>query len=518
MEKLPRGPRPSPRRLARDAAIVLALSLALLGLLEAAARVAGFAPRESHAALPDKRPGAFRIVTAGGSTVAGVPEGRLGYARQLVATLRELVPRRDVELHNLARPGADSSDVRRAVSRAVEAEPDLLVVLTGHNEFLRRSPEGPRLRLLQRLRDGSALALALERALDRVGVGASRDQSAGPERIPPVDRASADFQHRVAGFHDNLAAIVAMAREREVPLVLCTAPSNLADWPPVHRSLAGGSANPRYQDDLRRLAGLLGADRPEELIREAEALMGRYGEDAMLQFLTGRAERALGRPDRARESFLRARELDPLPWRVLPEFNDAVRAFAATPGVRVVDVERLFEERAADGLVGFELVCDNCHPTPLGNALIARAIAEAMAEQGLLLPRNTSLPPSAEWLARVERGLGGPEARRRVRARWLLSNALYAMTAPFHNREAARDYLERARAIAPTDWRVWANLGTLALLDGKLRKGRAQLRRAERLKGAPLDPDDRGSHPYLAEALQWMGARPASQPGGPGGS
>ena len=105
-------------------------------------------------------------------------------------------------------------------------------------------------------------------------------------------------------YHANLAAIVATAAARGVPLILCTAPSNLADWPPAHRHLATEPSQP---------------DPPE----------------ALVYFRRGEVLRSEGRSDEARDQFARALELDPVPRRAFQEFNDGVRAQASRPGVRV---------------------------------------------------------------------------------------------------------------------------------------------------------------------------------------
>jgi tetratricopeptide (TPR) repeat protein len=238
----------------------------------------------------------------------------------------------------------------------------------------------------------------------------------------------------------------------------------------------------------------------------------------MLDWLEATSLRVLGRDEDARALFHRARETDPRPLRALDVFNDSVRAYASTPDVRVIDAERLFERHAGDGFVGFDLVADNVHPTPLGNALIAREIARVMAEEGWLVPATAHLGSAAHWEASAWRRQGGAEAQRAARARWLLSNAIYAQKSPFLNRTAARDYLERAREIAPGDWRIWANLGALSLFEGHTERGRRQLARATALKGGLLDPRDDAT-PYLEEALARAGLTPeALSPRSAGGS
>lgn len=444
----------------RDASIVAALTLLLLFVLEAGAR------RLARPEPAPKAEGAYRVLALGGSTVAGVPESAYGFVAQLRHALLRLAPGRRIEMLNLARPGADSAVVRRSLEAWIDADPDLVIVLMGHNEFLDRPRRTALGRSLRRLRDASALARLATDTAERFGISRTPAEP-GASPIEPVARTGPEFDATRAAFRDNLGAIVSLARDRGVSLILCTAPSNVADWPPVPAASDPGDAHALY--------------------REGQALRRR------------------GRGADARERLKRAKELDPYPLRALDVFNDAVRALDGTPGVRVVDVERLFEEHSADGLVGFELVCDNCHPTPLGHALVARAILAAMAQEGPLVDAAADLGDAEAWVARLEHRLGADAAR--VRARWLLSNGVYSMKAPFRNFAAARDYLDRAARAAPDEWRVWANLATLALLEGDLERGRSGLRRAQALKGAPLDPEDRGSLPALREALARSGIR-----------
>jgi lysophospholipase L1-like esterase len=456
------------RKLLRDALVLVAASVLLLAALEGAARLLGVGAPE-RPSLPPKSAGVFRILALGGSTVQGVPDGERGFVAQLDRGLRRAAPGRPLEVRNLARSGAGSTAVRATLEAVLGAQPDLLIVLTGHNEFLDPPPGS-----LQRLRNASWLARA-------VSGGSPGDlvEEPFPETLTPIDREGAAFQRRVLRFRENLAAIVSLAAEAGVPLLLCTAPSNLADWPPAHRRVTG----------------------PDEALR---------------LYVEGRALLENGQPGAARAHFERARDLDPIPRRAFGSFNELVRAQAGRPGVRLVDVAASFQAHAEQGLVGFDLVCDNCHPTPLGNAIIAREIAAVMAEEGLFLARGAPIAGLDLWLERLEAAGGGPDERRRALLRWLLSNALYAMKTPFFNFEASRKYLEQARALAPNDWRVYANLASLELLAGDPPAGRRALRRATELRGRPLDPEDRRVTPYLKEALE--GARLDPRDPGAGGS
>ena len=492
----------TPKQLSRDALHVALATLVLLAALELGTRALGLGAPERFA-LPPKLPGEFRILAVGESTVQGVPEGAYGFVAFLQHELQRLAPQRAIRIHNLARSGEGSAYVREVLAQTLGADIDLAIVMVGHNEFLvAERTRGWRGALL-RLREHSRLATWLARASGRDGAGAVEPPL--PEEILPVWPDSAEHARVVEGFRANLEASVALARSRGVPLILCTAPSNLADWPPGDERVARDDAA-AHAAAVRSARGLLAAGQAAQAQGELALAREREGDDAMLLYLEARADVALGRPEAARPRFERARDRDLVPRRASHAINESIRAAAArAPDVELVDAAQLFESEAPHGLVGFDLVCDNCHPTPRGHALIGHAIAAALARRGWLLSQDAPLGSVAEWLARLDVRLGDAETRQRIHARWLLSNALYAMKTPFFNFEASRRYLEQVRQLAPGDWRVWANLATLSLLDGDVSRGRRQLLLATRLRGGALDPSERGTLPYLAEALSRSG-------------
>jgi lysophospholipase L1-like esterase len=455
----------------RDALAVIAAGAMLALVLEGGARWLDIGAPE-RPELPPKRSDVFRILALGGSTVQGVPDGDFGFVTQLALGLPTLSGEREIEILNLARSGASSAEVRDLLGAGLAAEPDLVILLTGHNEFLAPHATRGLAGWLQRTRDASYLARALSARADAT----SADPAAPVPTVGPELR-----EDVLDAFARNLDRIVETAGRAGVPLLLLTAPANLADWPPAHRHLAPDPSH----DDPRV---------------------------AFAHFQRGRGLRDQGRASDARAQFELALERDPVPRRAVRRQNEAVRAHARRSGVRVVDVVEHFQRIARDGLVGLELIADNCHPTPRGNAVIAQRIAAALSEQGWGLARETAIGEPEDWLARARRRVGGPELQARSQLRWLLSNAIYAMKTPFFNFEASRHYLERARSLAPGDWRIHANLGTLGLLQGDEGAGRRALARAEQLKGEPLDPTDRHLTPYLAEALtgEW---RPSSAGG-----
>ena len=222
----------------------------------------------------------------------------------------------------------------------------------------------------------------------------------------------------------------------------------------------------------------------------------------MLLFLLGRAEAGRGRYERAKPLLLKARDRDPYPWRILSDFNEMIRATSDVSGVVLADIEAAFERHAPGGLVGFDLIADNCHPTPKGSSILARELLEVMAREGFFLSDLRHLPDLSMQLKIFTSASSRTRASKNQELAYLLANAKYVMKVPFFNFEASERYLRRALELAPQDWRIWANLASVSLLTARTEDGLRQLQRATLLHEGPLDPDDRSNTPYLREALK----------------
>jgi len=476
------------------------VTLALLCLLEGVCRLALPAPDKVR--LPPKEQGAFRVVALGGSTVYGTPIPEFGIVAMLEHELEQMLDGARLDLINLGKPGADSQAVLARLRQALAAQPDLVIVLMGHNEYLDRKGEHPdwRADLLDRAR-GFALGRALDSAAARIRDPRQARHFVMPDRLEPYDRASAWFQGRQERFRRSLLEALELCQRAGVPILLCTAPFNLADWPPVHEDIAWASPIPAYDRLLADLAEQIAEGRLEEAKQRAEQSLSQYGEDAMLLYVKGKIAQAEARDEEALELFRRAKDLDPYPWRALTLLNDMTRSFSGAAGAAVADVEEAFLKAAPGGLVGFDLVADNCHPTPLGSAVAAAAIAGRIRELNWLPGLSAARAPK-ELLEDYLGGLNPPGREAELWLEWRLQNALYCMKSPFYFFSASMKYLDDALASHPQDWRLYANRATVHWLEGRIEEGRADLSRALDLKGGPLDVEDRAVTPYLKEALE----------------
>ena len=98
--------------------------------------------------------------------------------------------------------------------------------------------------------------------------------------LVPVDRAQVETATQ--RYRENLDAIVATAQAAGVPLLLCTAPSNLSEWPPAEHHLAWPEDRADPAAEVARVRELLDAGRHVEAGELAARALASYPDDALL--------------------------------------------------------------------------------------------------------------------------------------------------------------------------------------------------------------------------------------------
>lgn len=306
-----------------------------------------------------KEPDTLRIVLLGESSIM-----RLGKA-PLLEELLEQQLRQPIEILNFGFQGCGSERILLCAREALAYEPDVLLVYTGHNEFV----------------SGSNPATMTE----ATGANAWADRALHARTVQlaakllytyfPPPRASLEGRERLyrdeekesfyAAFERNLEQIVTLARQRGVPVLLGTVAYNYM-FPPTHVIEPGAE----FDEVIDMLAET-----------SANDVAARFPHDPIAEYAIGRFEVSRGNALQAREWIDRSFLHDARPHRADARINAIIRRVAERNDAPLVDVHAAIIAAAPNGVPGIELLSDNCHLNDAGNQILLASFAAAIAER-----------------------------------------------------------------------------------------------------------------------------------------
>lgn len=444
----------------------------------------------------------FRVVALGGSTTYGRPwYGQTSFSHWLEVLLNRFDGQHQYEQINAGGVSYASYRVHRVMDEMISYDPDLFVVYSGHNEFLEArsfaeiKSENP---LLSKLRSGlhhSRTYSILMRTITKVskrnvveGKVLSEEVADQLESVAGPDLYHRDPEFRqgvLTQYRASILSMVRLARQCDVPIVLCTLPSNLAGFSPF-KSENKISLTPEeylvwqeYYDMGREALERDDVDSALTALLTAKSIDSSH---AQLNFYLGLAYAQLGENNRAFKAFNRAKEEDIVPLRVLDEMNQIIRDVGEQEHVPIADVEATFRRVSPDGLPGNAFFADHVHPTIEGQQLVSWVILETLITSGLvplalekwqkstvaarrfLSDSLAEVPP--HYKAQGERGVGRvlfwarkfSEAEQAYKKAWTqlkdmpdIPKMLGYLELYKGHGDKALAYFERAEAIAPGD-------------------------------------------------------------------
>ncbi|HAY80955.1 MAG TPA: hypothetical protein DCY79_14205, partial [Planctomycetaceae bacterium] len=284
----------------------------------------------------EKPEGCYRVFCLGGSTVRGRPyQTDTAFARWLELELATCDPSRTYEVVNCGGLSYASYRLRVLLDEVLQYDPDLIVLATGHNEFLEdrtydaiksRSKwrawfedRANRLRLVTTTK--ALLGRATPTSKSSSGKVVLGDQVEtrldAPGGYGTYHRDDAWQQDVISHFDISVRAMVNRCREAGVPLILVRLGSNLRDTAPFKSEHPEDLALPQenaWQGAFEE-ATSLEQDAPEQALeayQRAETIDGEY---ALLAFRIARVLDRLGRYEEAAAYYQKARDLDVCPLR-----------------------------------------------------------------------------------------------------------------------------------------------------------------------------------------------------------
>lgn len=339
--------------------------------------------------------GEFRVAVIGASeTIAYpyAPAGAASFATLLGKGLAAVHAATPWSTAPIGEPAVDSTGLVRCAELALRAQPDVLCVTLGGNEFTRRLfitepllPPDP----LRWIRDVTTRArLWFPRPSEEVasktrpGFEAELLLQAVPD-ARPADPPFADLplaRDEIELLHERTRAtmrhITAIARPRGIDVWFLLAPFDLAGTWPVGMN----ERIPAIDALVRRAQRDLGTVTRAEI----DALLAEHPTRADLHFLLGLWLRHHGDADAARAAFVRARDLDPAPQHPTSELVELIRSTAAQLQTPFVDLD--IPLAAPDGLPDPARYLDAKHPDLIGHQQIAWHLALELAARGNIPP------------------------------------------------------------------------------------------------------------------------------------
>lgn len=311
------------------------------------------AARPGSTAEPFQMPkpeGVYRIFILGGSIAQGFP------GDTLQRSLQEAFDGKAVEAINCGMGGYDSHRELLLTQELLGYQPDALVLLSGHNEFVGSEPVSRWRLWLSSLRRG-------------------------PPAVPDAGGQSArENAQRDAVFERNMRALLAAAKAKGVAVVVAIPPLNYRD---ALTRAAEPFSEPLFVSGWR---DYLRGDRDgaRERWREVARSAGSARARSPALFYLGRLAEEKKEWEEASRLYAEALDADPMGAQgAVPARLARLRALAAEGGALIADLDAAFRRRAAPRAPGLESFYDGVHwreplhevvALELGRALFAGAV------------------------------------------------------------------------------------------------------------------------------------------------
>lgn len=336
--------------------------------------------------LAEKPENGYRVFVVGGSTVQGRPwETETAFAKWLELAISACEPDRKVEVINCGGVSYASYRLSLIVDEIAGYSPDLIVLCTGHNEFLEQ-------RTYPKETHIPAVVLSLHQALSnlksyrwlRSSLIRGRSQNSEAQILDDQVITKLDYENGLARFTKqnlqremvarhfrfNLRKMLQTILSRKVNVIVAVPPANQKDCPPF-KPVADWSP-----DDRSRFEGM--QDDEFETVPSVDRSADYY-------FHRGQLNLSSGRLDAARQDFDQAIELDICPLRMTEQLRQAtlreVKAILSSSKdghLLYIDLHQKCRSVSKQGIVGNDLLVDHVHPSIGTHQQIARWLLELL--------------------------------------------------------------------------------------------------------------------------------------------
>jgi len=335
-----------------------------------------------------KAQGTYRIVVLGESAAYGDPDPAYGFSRYLEVMLRDQFPGVKFEVVNTGITAINSHVVLPIARDLARHQTDLFIIYAGNNEVV--GPFGPGTVFTSSAMNLPAIRASIFLRNTRLGQLASRAMQPKQKQRQDWRGMEMFLAHQISedsplmtptysNFEANLRDMISAAQDSGAKVMVSTVGTNLRDCAPFgseHRRGLKPEALAQWNEIARQAVWLESTGSYAEALKLYKADAEIDPKFAELQFRIARCLWMLGDFEGAKQSFVRAQNLDTLRFRADSKINDILRSVGTKSGtdVTLLDASSLFEKESVNGVPGADLFFDHVHMNPHGNYVLAEAM------------------------------------------------------------------------------------------------------------------------------------------------
>lgn len=371
--------------------------------LTASERMDIFRRDEFAAQKPDDE---FRAFCLGGSTVQGRPYAiETSFTTWLELSLTAAEPRRSWQVINCGGVSYASYRLLPILKEVLNYEPDLIIVYSGHNEFLEERTYSEYKQAASWKRESHEWASQL-RTYQLIREGWLQLSHSSNETEPDVDvlpsevLARLDFENGLELFQrddqwtatveqhyiENLHRMIELCRLQNVPILIVNPVENLRDCAPFKSEFSSNTSSETQHQLTELLSSRTNSLDKPALLEQYKNAIEQDPRYALSHYRLGLTYESLGEIEQARRSFIRAKQEDVCPLRMRENMHEQLLRLCDEESIPVIDANKHFTEMSQSQITDNEWLLDHVHPTIEGHRKIADWILKAMAQQQLVKP------------------------------------------------------------------------------------------------------------------------------------
>lgn len=353
----------------------------------------------------------LRIITLGGSTMAGFPYGRFGSpAGMLKQRISATHPELNVEIISVAMSSINSFSILDFSDEVIAISPDAVLIYAGHNEYLGVMGVGSSFAgkgsyaanlLFLTLKEWRLYQLLQHIYYALLSPSANSEETLEDRTLMAQVAKEKDIRYQSelyeagkAQFEKNLSLILHTFSSQNVPVYISTIASNLQDQAPFN-----SISEDTFDAAAIKINQQSRADSEPEQALNWDKLITENQQVFHADFAYALAHKYLnaGASNLAAKQFALARDYDLLRFRAPSEFNDIITQSTTAHQSHLVDANGALMRESEDGIIGNDLMLEHLHPNLRGYFVIAEAFYQSLIEHGTLPAPRYKVSSEQAW-------------------------------------------------------------------------------------------------------------------------